>query len=217
MKFMGFSKSNLPVRFAALALVGAFVASLGVVALPSEAEARRANVWSVKFKCSEDTDDLIELDSNPFAVDDFFLQTIVNIHNPGDRTIRFNKKVVVALRQSDIDSDNDPSDNVSALDGETLGPNEALALDCEDIRKVFNDSVRFGEDDHFDLVEGFVVIESERGSSTPDLAVCANYMLVSRPSRFDTSGGDEVTGLALHNQCYKPLRVRVRGKFVLAP
>jgi len=36
MRFMGFSKSNFSVRFAALALVGAFVASLGVVALPSE-------------------------------------------------------------------------------------------------------------------------------------------------------------------------------------
>ena len=39
MRFMGFSKSYLPARFAALALVGAFVASLGVVALPSAAEA----------------------------------------------------------------------------------------------------------------------------------------------------------------------------------
>lgn len=93
MRFMGFSKSYLPVRFAALALVCAFVASLGVVALPSEAEAGRRNVWSAKFKCSDNGSaaDKIQLDTI-FASDEFFIQTLVNIHNPTEGTVKFKKK-----------------------------------------------------------------------------------------------------------------------------
>ena len=213
MKFMGFSKSYLPVRFAALALVGAFVASLGVVALPSEAEARRRNVWSVKFKCSDNDNgtDRVQLDNNPFSVDDFWIQTLVNIHNPTGDTVKFKKKVVVALRQHLIDSDDDPSDNVSDRTLITLGPNEAHALDCEDIRSEFGSANNdFGDEDIFGLVEGFVVIESERGRRVPELIVCANYMLAAKAAVTDTAGTSEPTGFGLHNQCYKPIRVRFR-------
>ena len=213
MGFMGFSKSYLPVRFAALALVGAFVASLGVVALPSEAQARRSNVWSVEFKCADDqgATNKIQLDSI-FDANEFFIQTLVNIHNPTERTVKFKKKVVVALRQHLISGDDIPRKNVSKKVSETLGSNESLALDCEDIRKVFETANRdFHAQSTSNLVEGFVVIESEKGRRIPDLAVCANYMLVAE----QLAGTNSVspTGLSLHNQCYKPIRVRFRSKF----
>jgi len=215
MRFMGFSKINFSVRFAALAMVGAFAASLGVVALPSEAEAGRRNVWSVKFKCSEDSDDLVKLtDEYDDTEDNFFLQTIVNIHNPSDRTVNFKVKVVVALRQADITGGADPSDNVSDQISRTLGSNEARALDCADIRSAFASATdSFGLEDVEDVVEGFVVIESERGSRIPELAVCANYIFASAQDINFSAGGsvEEPIGASIHVLCYDPIRARFKS------
>ena len=214
MRFMEWSKSNFPVRLAVLALVCAFVASLGVVGFPDEAQAGRKNVWSVKFKCSDESDDLVDLIPTLDTSENFFLQTIVNIHNPTEQTIQFNKKAVIALRQNQIPGD-DPTDFVSDKDGETLGPNEALALDCLDIRDLFANSKPAIDVTNtiavHDLLEGYVVIESETGRKIPDLAVCANYIMAS--VRGAQEGGDEPTGASLHVQCYDPFRVKFRGKF----
>ena len=218
MRFMGFSKSYLPARFAALALVGAFVASLGVVALPSEAQAgkKKRNVWSVKYKCSIDGIDLykdklvIDLpyinDSNEFVV-----QTTVNIHNPSDNTRRFNKKVVIVEPQH-ATSDTEVSDKF----GITLSDNEAHSVDCEDIVDMLApnqaapaiDPTAFAVEGVF---EGFVVIESEKGSKKfPVLVVCANYF-----AAVWVSDGDEGGGVSTQTLCYKPIRTRFDDSFVL--
>ena len=206
MRFMGFSKSNLPVRFATLALVGAFVASLGVVALPSEAEAQttRRNVWSVKFKCSTKAaggTHLVELGES-FGDSDFFVQTIVNIHNPSDRTVKFKKKFVIMAAQH-VNEDPFVSTQSSTIE---LTDNNGHATDCEDIITKITENVADDFDDGLELVEGWVVIESEKGKKIPDLAVCANYFLISDRS-------DTPTGLATKVLCYQPIRVRFTGNF----
>ncbi len=209
MRFMGFSKSNFPARFAVLALVGAFVASLGVVALPSEAQARRGNVWSVKYKCSVDVinsyEEVIDLpyigESNEFVV-----QTTVNIHNPTEGTVRFNKKVVIVEPQHA-----NSNTEVSAKDGITLSANKAHSIDCLDIVDILTvdqgDPVINPEDFAVERVfEGFVVIESEKGRRIPDLAVCANYILAID----DVNTGQ---GASLHTECIEPIRVRFKQNF----
>ncbi len=219
MRFMEWSKSNLPVRFAALALVGAFVASLGVVALPSEAQARRGNVWSVKFKCSLDTINTGSYEAVtglPFVPangdSDFVVQTMVNIHNPTNETVRFNKKVVIVEPQHS----SGVSTSVSAKEGITLNANEAHSVDCEDIVDILAgpqlatpviDPKSFVVQDIF---EGFVVIESEKGRRNPDLAVCANYISFA----IDTDGNTSL-GTSLDVECFDPIRVRFKGKFTL--
>ena len=211
MRFMGFSKINLPVKFAALALVGAFVASLGVVALPSEAEAARRNVWSVKFKCSIDAQfgtNLVRLDTT-FDPGDFFVQTIVNIHNPGDRTVKFKKKfVIMAAQHVDILPSTGPvvSSQSSAIE---LTDNKGHAIDCKDIRDKLTTTVLEDFDTSFtvdNLIEGWVVIESENGRKIPDLAVCANYLLAT----VDDDVADP-SGVSLDIECIKPVRVRFRN------
>ena len=212
MRFMGFSKSYLPARFAALALVGAFVTSLGVVALPSEAQAGRRNVWSVKYKCSVDSiflyDEVINLpyigESNEFVV-----QTTVNIHNPTDDTVKFNKKVVIVEPQH-ANSNTDVSDK----DGISLSGNEAHSIDCEDIVDLLAEVLGTPVIDPrtFDVegvFEGFVVIESERGKKNPDFAVCANYFSAVWDDS-NNSGG----GVSTETVCFDPIRVRFDDKFV---
>ena len=223
MRFMEWSKSYFPVRFAALALVGAFVASLGVVALPSEAQARRGNVWSVKFKCSlsninpyAGTGLVIDLPYLGVLVDnDFVLQTIVNIHNPTNKEVRFNKKVVIVGPQHLKSTSFDPTE-VSGKDGITLDANEAHSVDCEDIVDILAgpelgtpviDPLLFDVEGIF---EGFVVIESERGKNIPDLAVCANYISFV----IDEDTVDSL-GTSLDVECFDPIRVRFKGAFQL--
>ena len=193
-----------------LALVFAFAASLGVVALPSEAQAGRRNVWSVKFKCSQDDgntnfDELVDL---PYIdeTNEFVVFTTVNIHNPTDRTVDFNKKVVIVEPQH-VNS----TTKVSDKDGITLGANKAHNIDCKDIHKLFKDSTI--DPDNFEVeevYEGWVVIESEKGKKIPDLAVCANYFAAVWDTSTDKGGGTSAQTL-----CYKPIRVRFTGDFKL--
>ena len=214
MRFMGFSKSYLPARFAALALVGAFVASLGVVALPSEAQAgskKKRNVWSVKYKCSQNDgnssfDEVVGL---PYigASNKFVVFTTVNILNPSDKTRRFNKKVVIVDPQHA-----DSTTKVSDKDGISLGGNEAHSIDCKDIHKLFKDSTPTIDPKDFtvkEVYEGFVAIESERGKKNPDFAVCANYFSAVWDDS-NNSGG----GVSTETVCFDPIRVRFDDKFV---
>ena len=219
MRFMGFSKSYLPARFAALALVGAFVASLGVVALPSEAQAgskKKRNVWSVKYKCSisgiQSYDPVLQDDLPYFinAENAFVVQTTVNIHNPTDDTVRFNKKVVIVEPQH-ATSDTEVSDKF----GITLSENEAHSVDCLDIVDMLTDP----QDDpeinplNFDVegvCEGFVVIESELGNKRPVLVVCANYFAAVWATNNDEGGG-----VSTQTLCYKPIRTKFDDSFEL--
>ena len=219
MRFMGFSKSYLPARFAALALVGAFVASLGVVVLPSEAQAgskKKRNVWSVKYKCSVDGGSLYDPVLNndlPYFIGDltdFVVQTTVNIHNPSDNTRRFNKKVVIVAPQHGSETT-----EVSGKDGISLDGNEAHSIDCLDIVDMLTDPqddpeinpLSFAVEEVF---EGFVVIESELGKKRPVLAVCANYF-----AAVWVSDGDEGGGVSTQTLCYDPIRTKFDGSFVL--
>ena len=96
MRFMRFSKDSLLVRFAALALVGA-LGLFGVIASPGEANAGKF-VYSVKFNCQLDPFGIF--DDPEFGTafgtewpdfggvfNDLTENTIVNIHNPNDRTV----------------------------------------------------------------------------------------------------------------------------------
>ena len=213
MRFMGFSKSYLPARFAALALVGAFVTSLGVVALPSEAQAGKRNVWSVKYKCSVDSifsyDEVINLPYIGFS-NEFVVQTTVNIHNLTEDSVEFNKKVVI------VEPQHATSDTkVSAKDGITLSDNEAHSIDCEDIVDLLAVDQEFPTIDPTafsveGVFEGFVVIESKLGKKRPVLVVCANYF-----SAVWATNNDEGGGVSVQTLCYKPIRTRFDSSFVL--
>ena len=195
MRFMGFSKSYLPVRFAALALVCAFVASLGIVGFPSEAEAGRRNVWSVKYKCSidglDDYDPVLD-DDIPFinGTNEFVVQTTVNIHNPNDRSVEFKKKVVI-IAPKHVNKASAKSSQSSAI---TLSANLGEAIDCEDIVDLLTvdqgdptiDPTDFAVEGVF---EGFVVIESKRGGRIPELVVCANYFAAVWDDSNNEGGG----------------------------
>jgi len=208
MRFRGFSKSYLPVRFAALALVCAFVASLGVVALPSEAEAGRRNVWSVKYKCSIDQiDSYVEVIDLPYINDtnEFVVQTTVNIHNPTEGTVKFKKKVVIVDPQHA-----NSTTEVSAKAGITLSANKAHSIDCLDIVELLAvdqgdptiDPTAFSVEG---VYEGWVVIESEKGKKIPDLAVCANYF-----AAVWDDGNNKGGGVSTETVCYDPIRVRFK-------
>ena len=95
-----------------------------------------------------------------------------------------------------------------------MGPNEALAVACEDMRDLYTSGTHdnFGTHDIRNLVEGFVVIETDRRTI---LAVCANYFLTATgPVDFDASNVQGPTGASLKVVCYDPLRIR--GRFTPA-
>ena len=96
MRFMRFSKDSLLVRFAALALVGA-LGLFGVIASPGEANAGKF-VYSVKFNCQFKAATEIEFGSSFGSITE---NSVINIHNPNDRTVQFNKKVVLAVRNAE--------------------------------------------------------------------------------------------------------------------
>ncbi|MCH7769232.1 MAG: hypothetical protein IH828_09955, partial [Nitrospinae bacterium] len=141
---------------------------------------------------------------------EFVVQTTVNIHNPTEGTVRFNKKVVIVEPQHA-----NSNTEVSAKDGITLGANKAHSIDCLDIVNILTvdqgDPVIHPEDFDVERVfEGWVVIESEKGKRIPDLAVCANYFAAVWDDTNDEGGG-----VSVETVCYDPIRVRFRGKFVL--
>jgi hypothetical protein len=80
-------------------------------------------------------------------------QTVVNIHNPNDRAVRFRKKIALAVPPA-----GQRPGNISKFFQEQLGSDRALAVNCEDATKILRDS---------DILpvhgfEGFLVIESPR-------------------------------------------------------
>lgn len=93
--------------------------------------------YSVKFVCGASC-------GGPVAPGSYF--TAINIHNPTDKPIRFRKKVAVALP-------GERPGHVSAFTFNTLGPDEALEIDCADI---YN---RVGLPECC-FLKGFVVIQS---------------------------------------------------------
>ncbi|MDM0001850.1 CARDB domain-containing protein [Variovorax sp. J22P240] len=99
--------------------------------------------YSVKFVCGS-AGSSCSGDCGPVAPGAYF--TAINIHNPTDRKIRFRKNVAIALP-------GERPGHVTEFTFNTLGPYEALEIDCADIyRRVGLPGGCF--------LKGFVVIES---------------------------------------------------------
>ena len=207
MRFMEWSKSNFPVRFAALALVGAFVASLGVVGFPSEAEAGKGKRWvyAVKFKCTEIGTPVISVGSGVFLA----VQTVVNIYNPTEESILFRKHYVIAANQDEgIDSEK------TDKEPESVGPGLGHAINCFDIvdRLVSNAGITpssYIGDEFSQTIEGWVIIEAPKekeASKKPILSVCANY----QHALFVTGSSEAGSGISLDVECYEPKKVKPR-------
>ena len=202
MRFMGFSKSYLPVRFAALALVCAFVASLGVVGFPSEAEAGKGKRWvyAVKFKCTEIGTPVISVGSGVFLA----VQTVVNIYNPTEESILFRKHYVIAANQDEgIDSEK------TDKEPESVGPGLGHAINCEDIVAALNadGDITPSSFDADDIIEGWVIIEAPKegeASKKPILSVCATY----QHALVVTGTSEAGSGISIDVECFEPKKVK---------
>jgi hypothetical protein len=93
--------------------------------------------YAVKFVCGKS-------DGEVLAPGVYY--TAINVHNPTYQDIAFRKKVAIALP-------GEKAGHVSKFFDAKLGPDEALEIDCPDIR-------RHAETDA-DFLKGFVVIESD--------------------------------------------------------
>lgn len=82
-------------------------------------------------------------------------RTVINVHNPRDKTIRFARKVALA---GEIGTE--PSEfSVTAYKAATLGPDGAVAIDCGDIANFYCPTPQ-GFCVDFTAIDGFVVINS---------------------------------------------------------
>jgi len=92
--------------------------------------------YAVTFVCGEADDAVV-------APGEYW--TAINVHNPTDRPVRFEKKVATALPHEEPGP-------VSGFHDAELGPDEALEIDREDILE--------HADAEGEFLKGFVVIES---------------------------------------------------------
>src|SRR6266478_254979 len=93
--------------------------------------------YAVKFICGKSSGRIV-------APGAYF--TAINVHNPTEKLIRFQKKIAIALP---FEKSVKPTKFFDAK----LGPDEALEIDCPDILRHLEAQPTF--------VKGFVVIESE--------------------------------------------------------
>jgi len=107
-------------------------------------------------------------------------RTVVNVHNPQRDGVEFQKKAVVAFSQRA--QERGP---ISDWKDEGLGPDEALAVDCLDIRELLGGDQRVGD--------GFLVIESKL-----PLDVVAVYTTES--VGIETRGGEPGSGPTRHGR-----------------
>jgi hypothetical protein len=92
--------------------------------------------------------------------------TAVNVHNPHDTEVRFSAKVALALPGF-------TPGPVSPKRDAALGPDEALEVDCPDIRRLAPTKDKF--------LKGFLVLESAR-----ELDVVAVYTVAAADGEFRT-------------------------------
>lgn len=92
--------------------------------------------------------------------------TAINVHNPTDTAMGFRKKVALALPH-------EQRGPVSAFVHAALGPEEALEIDCEDIRRLIDTPAAF--------LKGFVVLESK-----VELDVVAVYTAAGATGQVET-------------------------------
>ena len=211
MKFIGFSKGSWPARLALLTLVGLLIASLGILNWPAKGRAWAHDdhdqddddtklVWSVKFVCH------LNLLGETIDVGEvlFTGNTVINIHNPTEKDVELNKKVVYAIRESARSGLGElEGRNIGLKHGEVLIPNDAFFVDCAEIATVlFSLELLkdiFGEGFFLDIFfpfplievyvelkeildpiyfDGFLVIEAKGTKHHPPLVVNAHHWLI---------------------------------------
>ena len=109
--------------------------------------------YAVKFICGKSPGDIL-------APGDYF--TAINVHNPNSGDIELRKKFAVALPRQEAGP-------VSEFVGARLGSDQAMEIDCPEIRELIRQLTGFSAD----LIKGFVVIET-----TVELDVVAVYTVM---------------------------------------
>ncbi|MEM9813225.1 MAG: hypothetical protein AAF913_11180, partial [Pseudomonadota bacterium] len=97
--------------------------------------------WAAKFLCVP----LVGLEDTALSPGRY--QTVINIHNPGPDDARLRKGIAIAR------SELDPRGDVTALEDDSLGPREAMSIDCTSIATRFDDPQPVGD--------GFVQLQSD--------------------------------------------------------
>ena len=139
------------------------------------AQAATYTVYSAKFSCGKGVEDDISMDvvKGQYA-------TAINIHNPNGQTVAFTKKAVIALAER-----NTNVGSISPTVDESLIADQAMYVDCKDIRSLFPATVKLPSH-----IEGFLVISVKYPTTgtVPELDVWAKYTARHRTSA--VSGAD---------------------------
>lgn len=134
-------------RVLGLGVAVSLMGAMGLVTAPEAHAQLPVPYWSysAKFVCGDGPvsptfeGDVPVAESTRYA-------TVINIHNPSNViTMQFDKKAVIALSQRDTDG------AISPFKDESLRPDAALGVDCQDIRNLFGGMPGF--------IEGFLVIQ----------------------------------------------------------
>ncbi len=130
--------------------------------------------YSAKFICGSKNGDFIQTVAGVYG-------TSINIHNPQEFTVGFNKKAVIALPQRR------ERGKISPFVQEFLRPDEAMGVDCQDIRKLY--LVPPGG-----FIEGFLVLRvpTETGAPPMELDVVGVYTARQGPGQVETIDVEEV-------------------------
>jgi hypothetical protein len=119
--------------------------------------------YAVKFICGKSAGEVV-------APGVYF--TAINVHNPTDIAISFRKKVAIALP-------GEQPGPVSRFFAADLGPDQALEIDCRDIRRHTDYTAEF--------LKGFAVIESD-----VELDIIAVYTAAGATGQVETLDIDRV-------------------------
>jgi len=182
------------------ALACGLVAAIGVAGAPQEASADKF-VWVAKFACPAELDTFPpEADGGGF-IGDFYFETVVNVYNADDDEVFLNKKIVLALRQSQLSSFTQGAGGASLISNpisHLLAPMDALAIDCTGVVNHLADSpdprgsgfspINPLEHAINGRLDGVIVVEALR----PDLVVEALYGTATTSNGTGTSSGIHV-------------------------
>jgi hypothetical protein len=113
-----------------------------------------------------------------------FYATAINIHNPGEDAVRFSKKLALTFPPEE-----QRPGEILPIGLDTLRPDEALEVDCEDIRrKLFPNG--FPES----YIKGFVVIQSPSSLDVTAVYTAADLDKEGRPAGLGGIDVEEVRG-----------------------
>ncbi|MEO8627210.1 MAG: CARDB domain-containing protein [Betaproteobacteria bacterium] len=172
-------RSNIPLKTSVLAVSAAFAAAAGLAPAKAQAQAAAAEVvyeYAAKIVCGA------SIDPKDMRLAHGFYATTVNVHNPNEKEVRLLRKT---LALTIPDGGERPGKVFSLLDApESLKPGQALATECEDIRK--RSGLPFPSPG-LPYIEGFVVIQS-----TDSLDVVAVYTTAALGG--DATGNATVAG-----------------------